>query len=389
VPPFSRDAATAEALSRYREAFLRGAPAAELERLAADIDPDLVATVEWSLTTGRQARPKPDPRFVRDLRRELLQEFSPSTAAPRPLRPAVAGAFADRRAAPQPQSVPSETPLRAPVMHPRWAWRQLAAAAVLALMLVGGVLLVRQATIERPQMQLGATGQPTTETLVDTTITNAAATWTPLAVERWRFQPGATLTIPALDGPQWIVADTGPLVATVDGTGQSLAPGAGLVVPAGKALTLRNPELGEAAALRGVASNGFALEEYDRSLVTKELALDTEAHEALPPGASHIVFDRLSIPPGTTLRAEAATGQDWFDVVTGQLGLTLIGDALPQGWQSGQEQELTIQEPIPILVPGTHVSLHNIGEDPLVLLRLQVNPQSSAGSPEADIGPAG
>ena len=182
-------------------------------------------------------------------------------------------------------------------MHPRWTWSQLAAAAVLALMLVGGVLLVRQATIERPQTELGATGQPTTETLVDTTITNAAATWTPLAVERWRFQPGATLTIPALDGPQWIVADTGPLVATVDGTGQSLAPGAGLVVPAGKALTLRNPELGEAAALRGVASSGFALEEYDRSLVTKELALDTEAHEALPPGASHIVFDRLSIPP--------------------------------------------------------------------------------------------
>jgi hypothetical protein len=388
VPPFSRDASPAEALSRYREALLQGAPAAELERLAAELDPDLVATLEWSLTSGRQARPQPDPGFVRDLRRDLLQEFAPSTAAPWPLRPAVPGAF-DRRAAPPPKAVPAESPHQTPVMHRRWAWSQLAAAAVLALMLVGGVLLVRQATIERPQTQLGATGQPTTETLVDATITNAAATWTPLAVERWRFQPSATLTIPALDGPQWIVADTGPLVATVDGEAQSLAPGAGLVVPAGKALTLRNPELAEAAALRGVASSGFALEEYDRSLVTKELALDTEAHEALPPGASHIVFDRLSIPPGTTLRAEAATGQDWFDVVTGQLGLTLIGDALPQGWQSGQERELTLQEPIPILVPGTHVSLHNIGQDPLVLLRLRVSPQSSAGSPEADTGQAG
>jgi hypothetical protein len=389
MPPFSRDAAPAEALSRYREALLRGAHAAELERLAAELDPDLVATLEWSLTTGRQARPQPDPRFVRDLRRELLQEFAPSTAAPRLVRPVVPGAVTDRRAAPPPTRLPAETTLQAPVTHRRWALSQLAAAAVLALMLVGGVLLVRQATIERPQTQLGATGQPTTETLVDATITNAAATWTPLAVERWRFQPSATLTIPSLDGPQWIVADTGPLVATVDGEAQSLAPGASLVVPAGKALTLRNPELAEAAALRGVASSGFALEEYDRSLVTKELALDTEAHEALPPGASHIVFDRLSIPPGTTLRAEAATGQDWFDVVTGQLGLTLIGDALPQGWQSGQERELTLQESIPILIPGTHVSLHNIGQDPLVLLRLRVSPQSSAGSPEADIGPAG
>src|SRR5215211_1552104 len=102
MPPFSRDAGPAEALSRYREALLRGAPASELERLAAELDPDLVATIEWSLTTGRQARPQPDPRFVNDLRQELLQEFAPSTAAPRPLRRAGSEAFNDRRAAPPP-----------------------------------------------------------------------------------------------------------------------------------------------------------------------------------------------------------------------------------------------------------------------------------------------
>ena len=82
-----------------------------------------------------------------------------------------------------------------------------------------------------------------------------------------------------------------------------------------------------------MAAQGFSLEEYDRGLVTKENALDTQAHESLPPGTSlRVVFDRLSIPPGKTMRAEAATGQDWFAIVTGQLGLTLIGDALPQGW---------------------------------------------------------
>jgi hypothetical protein len=388
VPAFRRDPAPAETLSRYREALLRGAPRAERERLAAELDPDLVATLEWSLTTGRRARPQPDAGFVRDLRRELLQELAPSSAAPRPLRSAIPGTFDDRRAAPPPTLRPAETP-PTPIRHPRWTWGQLAAAAVLALMLVGGVLLVRQVTFERPQTQLGATGQPTTETLVDATITNAAATWTPLAVERWRFQPEATLSIPALDGPQWIVADTGSLVATVGNESQTLAPGSGVVVPAGETLVLRNPGLGEAAALRGVAASGFALEGYDRNLVTKEVALDTEAHEALPPGASHLVFDRFSIPPGTTMQAEAATGQDWFDVVTGQLGLTLIGDALPQGWQSGQERELTAQEPVPILVPGTHVSLHNIGQDPLVLLRLRVSPQDSTRSPPADTGPGG
>ena len=64
------------------------------------------------------------------------------------------------------------------------------------ILLVGSVLLVRQVTVERPQTQLGAVGEPTTETLLDATLTGAAETWTPLAVERWRFQPGATLTIP-------------------------------------------------------------------------------------------------------------------------------------------------------------------------------------------------
>jgi hypothetical protein len=257
----------------------------------------------------------------------------------------------------------------------------LAAAVVLALLIVGSVLLVRQVTVERPRTQLGAIGEPTTETLLDATLTGTAETWTPLAVERWRFQPGATLTIPPVDGPQWIVADTGAVVATVDGTGQSLTPGQSVVVPAGQELSVRNPGLEETAVYRGVAALGFSLEEYDRSLVTQEVALDTEAHESLPPGNSRVVFDRFSIPAGTTMRAEAATGQDWFDVVTGQLGLTLIGDALPQGWTSGQERELGPDDPIPVLVPGTHITMRNIGDDPLVLLRLHISPQESMQVP--------
>jgi hypothetical protein len=83
------------------------------------------------------------------------------------------------------------------------------------------------------------------------------------------------------------------------------------------------------------------------------------------------------------MRAEAATGQDWFAIITGQLGLTLIGDALPQGWSSGQERELDPDNPIPVLVPGTHITMRNLGDDPLVLLRLRV--QQVAG----DTSPAG
>jgi mannose-6-phosphate isomerase-like protein (cupin superfamily) len=256
---------------------------------------------------------------------------------------------------------------------------QLAAAAVLALLLVGSLLLVRQITFERPQTQMAAVGEPTVETLTDATLTGAAESWTPLAVERWRFLPGdATLTIPPIDGPQWIVADGGSVVATVGGNAQVLAPGKSLVIPAGQELQVRNSGLTETAIYRGVAATGFSLEEYDRDMIAQEVALDTEAHEALPPGNSHIIFDRLTIPAGTTLQADTATGQDWFDIVTGGLGLTLTGDVLPQGWTTGRERELTVDDPIPVLVPGTHITMRNIGNDPLVLLRLRVQPEGNA-----------
>jgi hypothetical protein len=379
VPTFKRDPAP-EALSHYREALQRGAPEEELERLARELDPDLVAIEHWSLTSARRTRPQPDPAFVSRLRRELAPAASPPSTVAKPLQHAPTWPLDVRRPDPPP-TLPftsRERPRDAPITHPRWTWGQLAAAAVLVFMLVGSVVLVRHVTFERPLTQLGAVGEPTTETLVDATIANLSQTYIPLAVERWRFQPGATLTIPAVDGPQWVVADTVALVATVNGEAQPLASEKSIVVPAGQILTLHNPGLGEASALRGVAGAGFALEEYDRDLVTKEIGLDTAAQEALPPGRSHIVFDRLTIPPGTTLSVEAATGHDWFDVITGQLGLTLIGDNLPAGWQSGRERELAADDAIPVLVPGTEVSLHNIGEDPLVLLRLRVS------SPAAD-----
>ena len=277
---------------------------------------------------------------------------------------------------------PIPLPRREPVTLPRWTWTQVVAAAVLVFLLAGGALLIRYVTLERPRTELSAAGEPTTETLIDATVDGAKDTWTPLTVERWRFLPNSgTLSIPALDGPQWVVADSGPIVASVNGQGQTLTPGRGIVVPAGQTLELRNPGLSETSLLRGVANSGFSLEDYNQDVITKEIALDTEAHESLSPGRSRIVFDRLTIPPGTTMQAEAATGQDWFDIDTGVLGLTLIGYALPTGWQSGHEQELTVNDPIPLLVPGTFVSMHNIGKDPLGILRLRVIPQPNPASP--------
>lgn len=382
MPAFRRQATPEEAIGRYREALLRGAPADELERLARGLDPELVATERWLLTAGRRARPHPDPHFARDLRRMLVEAASTAEGAATPFRPP-SQVWADRRQAVPPPRLPPAPPA-APAASPRWQSAQLAAAAALIILLVGSVLLVRQVTVERSQSQLGAIGEPTTETLLDAILTGAADAWTPLTIERWRFQPGATLTVPPLDGPQWIVADSGPLAVTVAGAGQSLPPGQGLVVPAGRELAVRNAGLAETALYRGVASLGFSLEEYDRSLVTKELALDTEAHESLPPGQSHVVFDRFTIPAGTTMQVDAATGQDWFAIATGQLGLTLVGDALPPGWTSGRERELGPDDLIPVLVPGTHITMRNAGHDPLVLLRLRITAQDA--TPDAAAG---
>lgn len=379
--PFRRDPA-AEALGRYREALAAGASTADLERLAEGLDPDLVATVRWSMMQGRQARPQPDPVFVRDLRRELVRAASVSGASPPTLPSTPLPSIGDDQ-----RGVSSPLPLhRAPpaspphVLRPRWDWRQFVAAAVL-LLIAGAVLLIRSVDVGRPTTEFMAAGAPTVETLIDATIEGAPTGYTPLTIERWRFQPGAELSFPALDGPQWIVADTGPFTATIDGKGQPLAPGEGLIVPAGQTLALHNPGLTEAALLRGVATMGFALSDYDRTLVTKETAFDTEAREALPPGESRLVFERMTVPPGTTLRMETTTGENWFDIVSGHLGLTLAGDTLPPGWVSDRERELAPDEAIPRLVPGTRVWLHNIGDDPLVVLLLRVQADDATKAP--------
>ena len=105
-----------------------------------------------------------------------------------------------------------------------------------------------------------------------------------------------------------------------------------------------------------------------------QTALDTQAHEALPPGSSHVIFERLTLLAGTTLLLEPATGQDWLDIASGRLGVTLLGKGLPLNWQSGREREIAADELLPALVPGTKVTLRNVGDDPLVLLRLRVMP---------------
>jgi hypothetical protein len=360
----------AEALDRYWDEVVLGERPAGAEPPEAD----LAELIEDLDALGDPPRPgRARERVWRELRRH-----------PRWRDPSLNGNFPTQTSIGQPLPATNlddgggdrVTPVavsRTRVARPRWVVAQLATAALLLLTLVAGLLLLR---VVRPQWA-GPLSEPLVETLLDQTVEvgGTPGSWVPVAVERWTFQPGAaTLASPALAGPQWVAADGGTLVATVGGVEQPLEPGSALFVPAGEEFALRNAGAGEAAAIRCVATAGFSFEEFDRAVISRQTVLDTVATKALPAGASRVVFVRLTLPPGDALPPDATRELDWFGVVDGRLGLTLHGETLPVGWKSGVEQEVPALDRLPRLIPGTEVTLRNLGDEPLVVLRLTVLP---------------
>ncbi len=370
-----------EALGRYRNALVAGASSVELANLDRALDPAIVQTLHQmrALRQGEQTRPRPD--FANALERAVLAAFgnSPDNTQPLAFSPHVSPNGHASHAVPPPMPTPVDVARR------RWTATHLAMAAALLLAVLAGALLARTFFPPRTTTVLNAPHEPMVETLVDSLIEGASESWTPLTVERWTIQPGpATLAIPALDGPQWLVPDAGPAVLSIDGVDETVPSNAGVVVPSGATLVVSNPGGKQISVYRGVAASGFALKDYDRGAISKETALDTEAHEALPPGESRVVFERLTLHPGTTLVLEPASGQDWLAIASGELGVTLIGDGLPLNWQSGHEREIADGELLPALAPGTRVLLRNIGDDPLILLRLRVIPTATTSEPRPD-----
>jgi hypothetical protein len=364
MPPIERD--PIDRFDAELDALARGEPWIEPS------DPALLASVRRlrSLDAARG----PDPGVADRIWDELMRQTGQASAAPLPASLSIARTALNGHAAPQPWRV--EAAMRPPVTRPRWTTSHLATAALIVLLLTASVIAGRFTALpDRQAMVVEAPHAPAVETFLDTTIEGAADVWTPMSIERWTFQPGAsTLTIPPLDGPQWIIAERGALIATAAGAKRNLAVGHGMAIDPGQELVLGNAGQGDAAALRGVAASGFSLEEYDRRVIAMQVALDTEAHEALPPGTSRVIFERLTLEPEATLVTRPEAGQDLLAVESGRLGLTLVGDGLPGGWRSGRERELGPKELVPALVPGTKVSLRNVGDDPLILLRLRVLP---------------
>jgi mannose-6-phosphate isomerase-like protein (cupin superfamily) len=229
---------------------------------------------------------------------------------------------------------------------------------------------------------------PATGTLIDASVDDLLAGHTLLLVERWRFRPGPTSgSLPPADGPTLLAVETGTLAVTVDGSQRTLGAGEPIVVPAGLGITMHNP--GSTDTFVYIVSlalwtdihgqSDLALFDYDQTLITVELLIGAST-DALPGGPAQIVLERHTLPPGATLTPFEATGLDWLGVGAGSLGLTLAGERLPFRWQPGEEQKILVGQPLPIITPGTMMTLRNAGDDPLVCYRLIITPTGEAAA---------
>jgi hypothetical protein len=92
------------------------------------------------------------------------------------------------------------------------------------------------------------------------------------------------------------------------------------------------------------------------------------------------VLDQLTLSAGSALPPLQAKPWVLTEVGSGTLGLTLEGEELPFRWQSGAERKFQRGQALPALRPDTQTTFRNVGDDPLVLYRLSLMPETSATS---------
>jgi DNA-binding beta-propeller fold protein YncE len=134
--PSSRPTPPAEAISAYRHALLRNAPADELTRLAAALDPETVAWLDLFQASRRETI-RPDSAFVRRLERAIAAAPGPQLTRPllgsmTPLRLIRAHAANGRRT----QTTTQATIPARPSVPWHTAWPQSAARLTAAVLLI-------------------------------------------------------------------------------------------------------------------------------------------------------------------------------------------------------------------------------------------------------------
>ena len=234
---------------------------------------------------------------------------------------------------------------------------------------------------------LSASPEPIIETLLDTTTDSLPTGHAIVAVDRWTLRPSATaLTVPPLARWVLVTVESGSLTATAAGTEHQLAARDTFVFPADQEVALRASGSEDATAFIVYLISGprkrlamFASESTDPIAHSVEWLISTSA-DALPGGSARVVLERMTLPPGSALPPQEASPLVWTEVGAGAVRLMLEGEQLPFRWKSGAERTFQQGQYLPALQPGTQMTLRNGGDDPLVLYRLTLMPDSERSS---------
>ena len=253
--------------------------------------------------------------------------------------------------------------------------------SVIVLTLVFGLITTPAVRAQdgTPSATPGVTA-PTTERLLDTTTDALPTGHAIVAVDRWRLQSGSpALTGPPLGGVLMVTVESGALTVTSGGTDHPLAAGEMFALADEEvAFRVSGPE--DATMFLVYIFSGFADTGFwtaDVLTHTVDYLISTSA-DALPGGSARLVLERLTLPPGSALPPQDVTPLVWTEIGEGAVGMTLEGEQLPFRWKSGAERTFRHGQYLPVLQPGTRMTLRNAEDGPLVLYRLTIAPIGSS-----------
>ncbi len=366
------------AADRYWDAVIRG------ERPGDDIDPTLAETIARMRELGDA--PEPDPVFVARLERDL------ATAA-RPLSPYVRAVPHGAATSPN-GTVP--TRLLPPPASPRTiplgrrVLAQVTSAALLVLTLVAGFVAFGWPGARPTAPAVPAPVRWSSTLLLQAGLSEMPAGELGVRIDRWTFPARGgewQSTAPSLPKPVYVEA--GSLVATVDAKATlaraaSVKRGA-VSVPAGTDVPLRSGDLlvvpaGARFALRADADNaptlllvvlGRSPGEEEPAVVapagitTQTLGVGTLT--GLPSESSTVILRRLEVGPRTAIPEETTAGPELLVVDAGSVRLRSVPDG-PEVVRAAEGEASAV------VAGGSHLSLRNASDEPLVLLRLMFIP---------------
>ena len=287
----------------------------------------------------------------------------------------------------------ARTTIPAAGQRSRWALAHLATAAML-LITLGSVHLAflhpRTAVNQPTAAPPFATTVP--ETLIDVTSDAMPSGNTAFAVALWHFRSGpSALTLVSSEGPKYVVADTGSIAVRFDKQDHELIAGDHLGVPPGPEVALRNTGTSDATAfVIDVAPNNEVMWwdwDADPTAITRGQPIYSNL-DSFPAGPIRLVLERLTMSTGEVVSDIETSDLEWIGVVSGRLGLTLSGEDLPFGWESGLEKRFVGDQTLPQLQEGWQMTVRNAGDAPLILVRLRFASAGDLATPSVWASPA-